>query len=59
MNRLAAIIVRFNSFHNQMLVWNKRRSMKKIYVAEGFPAEVARKKNRLRPILKAASKIQQ
>ena len=42
-----------------MLVWNKRRSMKKIYVAEDFPAEVARKKNRLRPILKAAMKIQQ
>ena len=59
MNRLAAIIVRFDSFHNQMLVWNKRRSMKKIYVAEDFPAEVARKRKRLRPILKAASKIQQ
>ena len=33
--------------------------MKKIYVEEDFPAEVARKRNRLRPILKAAMKIQQ
>ena len=33
--------------------------MKKIYVAEDFPAEIARKGNRLRPILKGASRIQQ
>ena len=59
MNRLAAIIVRFDSFQDRMLIWSKRRSMKKIYVAEDFPAEVARKRNRLRPILKAASKTQQ
>ena len=37
MNRLTAIIVRFDSFLDRMLVWNKRRSMKKIYVAKDFP----------------------
>ena len=51
MNRLAAIIVRLHSFPDRMCIWSKRRSLKKIYVAEDFPAEVAKKRNRLRPIL--------
>ena len=53
----AAIITRFESFHDRLQIWNKRRSLKNIYVTEDFPVDIARKRNKMRPILKAASRF--
>ena len=51
-----SIIARFQSFHDRTLIWNKRRSLKMIYVTEDYPYEIRRKRNKLKPILKAAGK---
>ena len=56
-NIQAAIIVRFESFRDRMQIWNKRRSLKNVYVTEDFPVEIARRRNKMRPILKAASRF--
>ena len=58
-DKYVSIIARFESFNDRFLIWNKRRSMKNIYVSEDFPLQVAKKRNKLRPILKAASKLPQ
>ena len=51
------IIVRFESFQDRTRIWNKRRSLKMIYVTEDFPFDIRRKRNKLRPILRAAENI--
>ena len=56
-NTHAAIIVRFESFHDRMQVWNTRRSLKNVYVTEDFTVEIARRRNKMRPFLKAASRF--
>ena len=59
--RKGSIIARFESFANRMLTWNKRRSLynSPFFLSEDFPADVSKKRNKLRPILKEASKHQQ
>ena len=56
--RKGTIIARFESFSHRMQVWNKRRSLynTQIYMTEDFPGDISRKRNKLRPILKEASK---
>ena len=56
-----SIIARFEYFDQRMDIWSKRRSLlsSEFYLTEDFPAEVNRKRNKLRPILKEASKHQQ
>ena len=53
-DRKGSIIARFESFANRMMTWNKRRSLynSPFFVSEDFPANVSRKRNKLRPILK-------
>ena len=58
-DKYVSIIAKFESFNDRSLMWNKRRSMKNIYVSEDFPVQIAKKRNKLRPILKAASKLPQ
>ena len=53
------IVVRFESFQDRTRIWNKRRSLKMIYVTEDFPFDTRRKRNKLRPILRAAGKYPQ
>ena len=55
-DRRSFIIVRFESYHERTQIWNRRRALKTIYVSEDFPIEISRKRNKMRPILKAASK---
>ena len=55
-DRRSSIIVRFESYHERTQIWIRRRALKTIYVSEDFPIEIARKRNKMRPILKAASK---
>ena len=55
-DRRSSIIVRFESYHERTQIWNRRRALKTIYVSEDFPFEISRKRNKMRPILKAASK---
>ena len=50
------IIVRFESFHDRTKIWNQRRSLKMIYVTKDSPFDIRRKRNKLRPILRAAEK---
>ena len=52
----SSIIVRFESYRQRTMIWNKRRSLRMVYVTEDFPYDIRRKRNRLKPILKAASK---
>ena len=55
-DRRSSIIVRFESYHERTRIWNRHRALKTIYVSEDFPIEITRKRNKMRPILKAASK---
>ena len=59
--RKGTIIARFESFGYRMQVWSKRRSLyaTPFFLSEDFPADVSKKRNKLRPILKEASKHQQ
>ena len=50
------IIARFQSFHDRSMIWNKRRSLKVVFVTEDYPYEIRKKRNKLKPILKAAGK---
>ena len=50
------IIVRFESFEDRTRIWNQRRSLKMVYVTEDFPFDIRRKRNKLKPILRAAGK---
>ncbi len=56
-----SIIARFESFSQRLLIWKRRRDMAKsnYYISEDFPSEISRKRSKLRPILKEASKYQQ
>ena len=53
-----SIIVRFHSFSQRMMVWNNRRLLlnTNYFVSEDYPSSVSKKRNKLRPILKEASK---
>ena len=55
----STIIVRFESFRDRSLIWNKRRAMGQsgIYMTEDFASDVSRRRNKLRPILQAASRL--
>ena len=59
--RKGSIIARFESFSCRMQVWNKRRNLYNtpFFLSEDFPGDVSRKRNKLRPILKEASKHQE
>ena len=52
----SSIIARFESYRQRTMIWNKRRSLRVVYVTEDFPYDIKRKRNKLKPILKAASK---
>ena len=52
----SSIIARFESYRQRTMIWNKRRSLRMVYVTEDFPYDIRRKRNKLKPILKAASK---
>ena len=53
-----SIIARFESFQQRMSIWSKRRCLLQsdYYISEDFPADISKKRNKLRPILKEASK---
>ena len=57
-DRKGSIIARFENFSNRMLVWSKRRSLfsTDYYPFEDYPKEISRKRSKLRPILREASK---
>ena len=52
----STIIARFESYRERTLIWNQRRTLKMVYVTEDFPYDIRRKRNKLKPILKAAGK---
>ena len=54
-----SIVARFESYQNRTVVWNKRRSVKDLFISEDFPIEISKRRNKLRPILKEASKHSQ
>ena len=54
-----SIIARFESYQDRTVVLNKRRSVKDLFISEDFPIEISKRRNKLRPILKEASKHSQ
>ena len=54
-----SLIARFESYQDRTVVWNKRRSVKDLFISEDFPIEINKRRNKLRPILKEASKHSQ
>ena len=54
----SSIIVRFESYRQRTVIWNRRRTLRVVYVTEDFPYDIRKKRNKLKPILKAASKNQ-
>ena len=58
-DKYVSITAKFESFNERSLIWNKHRSMKNIYVSEDFHVQIAKKRNKLGPIMKAASKLPQ
>ena len=52
----STIIARFESYRKRTLIWNQRRTLKMVYVTEDFPYDIRGKRNKLKPILKAAGK---
>lgn len=59
----ATIIVRFEHHSDRIHVWERRRTIANanngVYVSEDFPIEVSKKRNKLKPILRAASRHQE
>ena len=55
------IIARFESYGQRMKIWNMRRKLlhTQFFIAEDFPSDVNKRRNKLRPILKEASKHRQ
>ena len=54
-----SIMARFESYRDRSIVWTKRRSATNVYISEDFPIDVSRRRNKLKPILKEASKHKQ
>ena len=57
-DKKGSIIARFENFSTRMNVWSKRKSLlsTEYYLSEDYPKEISRKRGKLRPILKEASK---
>ena len=53
-----SIIARFENFSQRMTVWKKRRTLLNSahYLSEDYPKDISRKRGKLRPILREASK---
>ena len=60
-DRKGSIIARFQSFSQRMNIWNGRRCLLNtdFFLSEDFPSEISKRRNKLRPILKEASKHRQ
>ena len=57
-DKKGSIIARFENFSTRMNVWSKRKSLlsTEYYLSEDYPKKISRKRGKLRPILKEASK---
>ena len=54
-----SIMARSKSYRDRSIVWTKRRSATNVYISEDFPIDVSKRRNKLKPILKEASKHKQ
>ena len=54
-----SIMARFESYRDRSIVWTKRRSATNVYISEDFSINVSRRRSKLKPILKEASKHKQ